>query len=291
MLGDGEISKRATKGPGYASAMVIGLIGCGNMGTALARGWGVPVLCSDPIAAAAQKLAAETGGEAVASNAAVAERADLVVLCHKPFQLQTVADQIGGRAKAVASILAGVLLGELEAAYPDTPVVRLMPNTAVEVRRGVICYDRGRLVDDALAADVVELCGRSGKVVAVPERLIDVAMGLMGVAPAYIALIAEAWADAGIAHGMPAELAMELVAEAIAGSAELLIAHNQDTLAVRRAVTTPGGVTAQGLAALERGGVRPTLRDALDSVIAHVGTLTSGVSGPAVSDQPPSDKR
>lgn len=267
--------------------MVIGLIGCGNMGTALARGWGLPVLCSDPIAAAAQKLAAETGGEAVASNAEVAERADLVVLCHKPYQLEMVAEEIGGAAKAVASILAGVLLSKLEEAYPETPVVRLMPNTAVEVRRGVICYDRGRLVDDALAADLVELLARSGKVVAVPERLIDVAMGLIGVAPAYVALIAEAWADAGIAHGMPAELAVELVAEAIAGSAELLIAHDQDTLAVRRAVTTPGGATAQGLAALERGGVRPTFRDALDSVIAHVGMLTSGGRGPAGLDGPP----
>jgi pyrroline-5-carboxylate reductase len=250
--------------------MVIGVIGCGTMGTALARGLGLPVLCSDAHAESARKLAAETGGQALASNAEVAQRSDLVVLCHKPFQLQTVADQIDGRAKAVASILAGVALSELETAYPDTPVVRLMPNTAVEVRRGVICYACGRLVDDALATEVVELFGRSGKVIAVQERLIDVAMGLIGVAPAYVALIAEAWADAGIAHGMPAEQAAELVGEAIAGSAELLRARNHDTLAVRRAVTTPGGVTAQGLAALERGGVRPALRDALDAVISHL---------------------
>ncbi len=98
----------------------------------------------------------------------------------------------------------------------------------------------------------------------------DVAMGLMGVAPAYVALIAEAWADAGVAHGIPAEQATRLVADAIAGSAELIVARGGDTLAVRRGVTTPGGVTAQGLAALEQAGLRAAFRDALDAVLAHV---------------------
>ncbi|MGB9186067.1 MAG: pyrroline-5-carboxylate reductase dimerization domain-containing protein, partial [Solirubrobacteraceae bacterium] len=230
-----------------------------------------PVLCCDTITELAQTLAVGTGGEALATNAEVAERSDLLVLCHKPLQLDEVAEQVGGRAKAVASILAGVSLAALEAAYPNTPVVRLMPNTAVEVARGVICYARGRLVDDQLAAQVVELFERAGKTVMVEERLIDVAMGLMAVAPAYVALIAEAWTDAGVAHGMRAEQAAELVVEAIAGSAELLLAHDLDMLRVRRAVTTPGGVTAQGLAALERGGLRPAFRDALDAVIARVG--------------------
>ncbi len=252
------------------AAMVIGVIGCGNMGTALARGWGVPVLCSDALRGPAQRLADETGGEALLSNAEVAARADLLVLCHKPYQLQTVADQIGGRATAIASILAGVTLEQLEAAFPDTPVLRLMPNTAVEVRRGVVCYDRGRLVDDILVAEFTELFGRCGTVVEMPERLIDVAMGLMGVAPAYVALIAEAWTDAGIAYGMPPAQAAELVTEALAGSAELLRTRGHDSLAVRRAVTTPGGSTAQGLAALERGGVRSAFRDALDAVMEHM---------------------
>lgn len=250
--------------------MRIGLVGSGNMATALARGWGQPVLCSDVIPAKAEVLAAATGGEAMATNAELAERADLVVLCHKPFQLDEVAGQIGGRGTAVASILAGVPLSALEAAYPDTPVVRLMPNTAVEVGRGVICYARGRLVDDELDGELLELFGRTGAVVPVPEGLIDVAMGLIGVAPAYVALIAEAWIDAGVSRGMPAELASRLVVEAIAGSAELLLARDLDTLEVRRAVTTPGGVTAQGLAALERGGLRPAFREALDAVVAHL---------------------
>ena len=250
--------------------MVIGVVGCGNMGSALARGMGVPVVCSDVDAALAQRLATETGGEAVATNAEVAERADVVLLCHKPYQLQEVADQIAGKAKAVASILGGVPLQSLEDAYPSTPVIRLMPNTPVEIRRGVICAARGSLVDDALASEVEELLGRCGKVFTIEDRLMDVAMGLISVAPAYVALFAEGWIDAGVAHGMPAHLAGPLVAETIAGSGDLLAAKDVDTLAVRRAVTTPGGVTAQGLAALESAGMRAALRDALDAVLRHL---------------------
>jgi pyrroline-5-carboxylate reductase len=250
--------------------MVVGLVGSGNMATALARGWGEPVLCTDVFEERAQALAAATGGEAVASNAELAERADLVMLCHKPHQLDEVAEQIGGGAKAVASILAGVSLSALEAAYPKTPVMRLMPNTAVEVRRGVICYAPGAQMGDPLRTDLLELLARSGRVVAVEEQLMDVAMALISVAPAYVALIAEAWIDAGVAHGVPSEQAAQMVAEAIAGSADLLLANDVDTLATRRAVTTPGGVTAQGLAALERGGIRAAFRDALDAVVGHV---------------------
>lgn len=250
--------------------MLVGVIGCGNMGTALARSWGIPVLCSDAFPELAERLAGETGGEAVATNAELAERADLVVLCHKPFQLQEVARQIAGRPKAIASILAGVSLSDLEAAYPDAPVIRLMPNTAVEVGRGVICYAPGSNLAEPALTDVLELFGRSARLFPVEEKLMDVAMALIAVAPAYVALVAEAWIDAGVARGMPASQAAQLVAEAIAGSAELLLDRNVDTLAVRRAVTTPGGVTAQGLAALEAGGVRTSFRDALDAVLAHL---------------------
>ena len=249
--------------------MVIGLVGSGNMATALARGWGEPVLCTDVVEERAQALAAATGGEALASNAELAGRADVVMLCHKPYQLDEVAGQIGGRAKAIASILAGVTVDALESAYPDTPVIRLMPNTAVEVRRGVICYAPGSRLPEALQSELLELLGRSGRVVPVEDRLIDVAMALISVAPAYVALIAEAWVDAVVARGMPADQASAMIGDAIAGSADLLIANDTDTLRTRRAVTTPGGVTAQGLDALERSGIRAAFRDAVDAVVDH----------------------
>jgi pyrroline-5-carboxylate reductase len=249
--------------------MVVGLVGSGNMATALARGWGEPVLCTDVLKERAQALATATGGEALASNAELAERADVVMLCHKPHQLDEVAGQIGGRAKAIASILAGVTVDALESVYPDTPVIRLMPNTAVEVRRGVICYAPGTRLPEALQSELLELLGRSGRVVPVEDRLIDVAMALISVAPAYVALIAEAWVDAVVARGMPADQASAMIGDAIAGSADLLIANDTDTLRTRRAVTTPGGVTAQGLDALERSGIRAAFRDAVDAVVDH----------------------
>src|SRR5690242_13066249 len=120
--------------------MRIGLIGAGNMASALARGWGEPVLVHDVDPARAEALATVVGGEVAGSNAAVAESADAVVLCHKPAQLAQVSEEIGGRAKVVVSILGGTRLETVESEYPDTPVYRFMPNIPAEVGRGVFCY-------------------------------------------------------------------------------------------------------------------------------------------------------
>src|SRR5918995_1587125 len=116
--------------------MKLGLIGAGNMASALARGIGEPVLVHDVDEAKARALAEELGGEAVGSNAELAERADAVVLCHKPKQLDEVAEQVGGRARAVVSILAATSTERLAAAYPGAPVYRFIPNMPVELRRG-----------------------------------------------------------------------------------------------------------------------------------------------------------
>jgi pyrroline-5-carboxylate reductase len=247
--------------------MKVGLIGAGNMARALARGWGEPVLVADVLADRAAALAAETGGAALDSNAAVAERADLIVLCHKPPQLEAVAESIGGHARAVASILAGTPLRDVRAAYPDTPVFRFIPSVAVEVRKGAVGYAEQEGVDAALEAQVLELFGRLGTVVRLPEGLIDVAMGLLSTSPAFFAVVAEALTDAGIRHGMPHDTAAELVAGAMAGTAALLAEHDHDTLGVRRTVTSPGGVTAAALAALDRSSLRGALHDALDAVL------------------------
>ena len=120
--------------------MNVGLIGCGNMARAMARGWGRPVLCFDPLSERAQALAEEIGGEALSSNAEVAERADLVVLCHKPAQLLDVAHEVAPRATAVASILAATPLTALKHAYPSIPVHRFLPSLPAEVRRGAIVH-------------------------------------------------------------------------------------------------------------------------------------------------------
>ena len=247
--------------------MQVGFIGSGNMASALARGWGEPVLCSDSGSGRARALAQELGGEAL-SNREVAERADLVILAHKPAQLEAVASELAGVPKAVVSILASRTQAELRAAYPDTPVLRLEPNTPAEVGRGVLAFAAPDApVDPELYAAVRERFGRLGEVVEVPERLMGVAGACMGVAPAYWALFVEAWVDAAVRHGMPVATAQALVREGMAGTAELLGRYDGDTLALRRAVTSPGGSTARGLDALERHGVRAALSDAMDDVM------------------------
>jgi pyrroline-5-carboxylate reductase len=238
------------------------------MARAMARGWGDPVLCSDSGSGRAQALAAELGGEAFSDNVAVAERAELVVLCHKPAQFSEVAHEIAGQAKAVASVVGGVSVSALRNAYPGVPVFRLMPNTPVEVRRGVVCYSPAEGVDSGVEAEVVELFERLGTVVRIPERQIAAATAVMGVAPAYHALVAEAQVDAAVRYGLGAPLAGRLVVETMAGTAALLEHRSYDTLAVRREVTSPGGSTARGLAALESGGVRTAFQAAMDGVIA-----------------------
>jgi len=250
--------------------MNVGLIGSGNMARAMARGWGRPVLCADPVASRAQALAEETGGEALASNAEVARRADLVVLCHKPAQLAAVAAEVAPHAKAVASILAATPLAALREAYPGKPVYRFIPSLPVEVRQGAVVQGAapgGDGQDSDTDRAVSELFAELGSLVVLDDALVDVAMGLMSCAPAYVALVAEAQVDAGVRRGIPAAQGAELVVQTLAGTAELLRRRGNDTMAIRREVASPGGLTARGLDALERGGIRAAFSDALDAVL------------------------
>lgn len=239
--------------------MIVGFIGAGNMARALALGLQEPALFCDAGSGRANSLADALGGEALSSAGEVASRAELLVLAHKPAQTESVARDAGA-ATLVLSLLGGVTLERLAAAYPHARIVRAMPNTAVEVRRGVTCVCGVQV--DAVTA----LLERTGSVIEMPESLIDAATAVSGVAPAYVALIAEAWVDAAVGQGIPAALAASLVAESLAGAAALLAARGMDTLAVRREVTSPGGMTARGLRALERAGVRAAFSDAAAAV-------------------------
>jgi pyrroline-5-carboxylate reductase len=248
--------------------MRVGFIGAGNMARALARGLGEPVLCTDSGSGRARALAEELGGEALSSNRELAEAAELVILAHKPAQLDAVAREIAGTAKAVVSLLARTPQADVARAYPGTPIFRAEPNLPVEVRRGVtsIAEPEGH-VDEALLNAVYELFGRVGLVVTLPERLMTVAGGCAGVGPAYWALLVEAQVDAAVRRGIPAAEATKLVTGTMRGTAELLHARDVDTFGLRREVTSPGGTTSRGLAALERGGVRAAFHAALDAVV------------------------
>jgi pyrroline-5-carboxylate reductase len=245
--------------------MRVGLIGAGSMASALARGWGDPVLVTDALPERAESLAGEVGGEAVGSNAELAERADLVVLCHKPPQLDEVAEQVGGRARAIASILAATRVAQLEQAYPGVPVYRFIPNLPAEVRQGVLCYAPGSRAGEGPEDEVLELFGRVGTVVALDEPLIEPAMALMSSGPAFFARMVEAFAEGGARHGLEPQTAVRLSAEAMGGTAALL--RSLDTAAVRERVATPGGVTERGLALMEERDVPEALGAVVDVVV------------------------
>jgi pyrroline-5-carboxylate reductase len=230
------------------------------MAAAMARGWAVDdggpeaMLFTDSGSGRASRLAEEVGGEAVASNADLAARSDLLVLAIKPGVLSAVAGETRGRAGAVMSLLGATSLESVAEAYPGASTFRLMPNVAVEVRRGVLCYAVADGVDPGLEAGVRSLLQSLGRVVDLEDSQFDPATAVMGCSPAYLALAVEAIADAGSIGGLEAGLSRSLVVDTAAGTAELLRRHEPEE--VRRAVASPGGSTEAGLAALEEAGVR-----------------------------------
>jgi len=236
------------------------------MASALARGLGEHALVHDIDAAKAEALAAELGGEAV--SASVAAQADVVVLCHKPAQLAEVAQEIAPEVNAVASILAATTTDQLAEAYPGVPIYRFIPNLPAEVRRGVLCYVPGPGAAEGPEQELLELFGRAGTVIPLrDEPLIEPAMALMSCGPAFMALVAESFADAGAGHGLDREEAVRMVVETMGGTAVYLAEHGYDTEAVKARVATPGGTTEQGLIRLEERGLREVCRDAVDAVV------------------------
>ena len=237
--------------------MIIGFCGSGSMAAAMARGLAGPsrtLLFTDSGSGRAEELAAELGGEAVASNGELAERADLIVLAVKPARLEEAAAELSA-ARVIVSLLGATSLERLEAAFPGADVVRVMPNVGVEVGKGVLC------VTGSAHAGARALLQELGHVVELPDDQFDAATAVMGCAPAYVALAVEAIADAGAADGLDPALARELVVETTAGTAELLRRHLPAT--VRKAVASPGGSTEAGLEALDRKGAREAFEAAV----------------------------
>jgi pyrroline-5-carboxylate reductase len=230
--------------------MIVGFVGSGSMAAAMARGWSDVVesmLFSDSGSGSAVEAAKKVGGEAVASNAELAERADLVVLALKPANLEEAATELQD-ARTVISLLGATSLERLVNLFPNAEVIRVMPNIAVQIGQGVLC------VTGAESPEARALLNRLGKVVDLPDSEFDAATAVMGCAPAYLALAVEAIADAGAADGLEAGLARELVVETTAGTAALLRElHPAD---VRKVVASPGGSTEAGLEALAQAHAR-----------------------------------
>lgn len=237
------------------------------MATALARGLGEPALVYDVQEERAVALAEAVKGEAVDSAQELARRVDVVVLAHKPAHLEEAAEGVAGTARAIASIVAATPLSRLEEVYPGVPVYRFIPNIPVEVGRGVFCYVPGTLAEEGPREELLRLFGRAGAVIQLDEPLLEPATALMSCGPAFLALVAEALADAGSRHGLDPDQALRLVVETMAGSAAYLDANGLDAEELRSRVATPGGLTEKGLRLLEERGLRDALDGAVDLVV------------------------
>jgi pyrroline-5-carboxylate reductase len=237
--------------------MIVGFCGSGNMAAAMARGLRGAVdgmLFTDSGSGRRAELAAELGGEALESNRELAERADVVVLAVKPARLGEVAAELAD-AGVVVSLLGATSLDRLREALPGADLIRAMPNVGVEVRQGVLC------VAGSGHAGARALLERLGHVVDLADEQFDAATAVMGCSPAYLALVAEAIADAGAADGLDPALSRELVVETAVGTAELLRSRGPEAL--RAAVASPGGSTEAGLEALDREGAREAFEAAV----------------------------
>jgi pyrroline-5-carboxylate reductase len=256
-------------------ATKIALIGSGNMALALVRGLvasgrvtAEQVRASDPSEARRALLTKEHGIAVSESNAEIARWANLVVLAVKPQMIEPAIASIAGALApetTVVSIAAGVPLAALEARLPTgARVVRAMPNTAAMALAGATGLSGGThaTADDLSRAR--SLFEAVGSVVVVDESLLDAVTGLAGSGPAYVMLVIEALADGGVKMGLPRDAALLFAAQTVYGSAKLLLETKEHPARLKDMVTSPAGTTITGLAALESGGVRGSLIDAVE---------------------------
>jgi pyrroline-5-carboxylate reductase len=253
----------------------IGLVGAGNMATALARGLLASgavepsgVRASDVDPARLRELAERHRITVHGSNRELVAWADLIVLAIKPQVIDGVladlADSVNG-GTLVVSIAAGVPLPVIEALLPPgTHTVRAMPNTAAMALAGATAVAPGThaSADDLETAKA--LFEAVGRVVVLDEGLLDAVTGLSGSGPAYVMLAIEALADGGVKMGIPREAALTLAAQTVYGSAKHQLETGEHPARLREAVTSPGGTTSAGLHALEAGKLRATLIDAVE---------------------------
>jgi pyrroline-5-carboxylate reductase len=254
----------------------IGLIGAGNMASALARGLlasgqvaPAAVRASDVNAARLRELETAHGVGVSSDNREVVAWADLIVIAVKPQVLDSV---VTGFASAVTpgslvvSIAAGVPLSALEALLPDgTHTVRAMPNTAAMALAGATAIAPGGQASPSDLETARALFEAVGRVVVLDEKLLDAVTGLSGSGPAYVMLIIEALADGGVKMGIPREAALTLAAQTVYGSAKLQLETGEHPAKLKDMVTSPGGTTIAGLHALEEGGLRTTLMTAVEN--------------------------
>lgn len=265
----------------------IGFIGCGAMARALAGGLveaGVPpsrLIASDPFPSARDPFEEAIGAKTTEDNAEVVTASDIVILAVKPDAVAGVLTSLDNsicEKPLWISIAAGVPLAALQSALPTgVRVVRTMPNTPALVRAGATAYYPAASVTEAdleLVEGVLEAAGWCWR--APNEGLLDAVTGLSGSGPAYVFLILEALADAGVREGLPREAAQSLATRTVYGAAKLALETGTHPGVLKDQVTSPGGTTIAGLEQLEAGGVRAALYNAVRAATERSRALRGG---------------
>jgi len=266
----------------------IGFIGCGAMGRALAGGLvsaGIETSVLSGADIAPENRASferELGIQIAEDNAALVAKSDVVVLAVKPGAVAGVLRELPGGADLARplwiSIAAGIPMASLEATLPASArVIRAMPNTPALVGAGATAYCANTAAGDddlAAAAALFAAVGHAWRAPA--ETLLDAVTGLSGSGPAYVFLILEALADAGVRVGLPREAASQLAVQTVYGAARLVLESGQHPAALKDQVTSPGGTTIAGLERLEAGGVRAAIYEAVASATARSRELSAG---------------
>jgi pyrroline-5-carboxylate reductase len=254
----------------------VGFVGAGKMATALARGLvsagftsAAEIVASDVVPAARTQFAQETQARVVDANAEVAAASQIVILAVKPQQMSGVLAELRGKITAqhlVISIAAGIPLKTLLSGLGEsTRVVRVMPNTPCLVGASASGFAIGGAATREDAALVEQLLSAVGVAVAVDEKLLDAVTGLSGSGPAYVYQVIEALSDGGVRVGLPREVATKLAAQTVLGAAKMVLETGQHPGTLKDAVASPGGTTIAGLHALERGGLRAALMNAVEA--------------------------
>ena len=253
----------------------VGFVGGGNMAEALIRGLlDTHLVPADLLAATdvrperTAQLARQFAITAHADNARLVREADVVVLAVKPQVMATVLAEIGPTVTArhlLISIAAGVSTAAIRAALgKDARIIRVMPNTPALVGQGAAAIARGKGIGPEDLATAEEIFGAVGRAVVLDEEQMDAVTGLSGSGPAYVAIVIESLADGGVRMGLDRATAMTLATQTVLGAARLLAETGMHPGALKDMVSSPGGTTIAGIAALEEGGIRTALIQAVE---------------------------
>ncbi|MDH7600543.1 MAG: pyrroline-5-carboxylate reductase [Armatimonadota bacterium] len=260
------------------------VIGAGAMGYAFAEGVIRQGLCepksvtvSDIDASKLSFASTRLGVSTTHDNKEAVKGARVILIAVKPSVVPIVLNEIRDALQSdqlLISIAAGVRLAAIESRLPpQSKVIRAMPNIACKVGRGAIAYARGSVVEEEDVKTARTVLEAVGLCVEVPENLMNAVTGLSGSGPAYVFVLIESLADAGVRLGLPRDTALTLAAQTVLGSAHMVIGTAEHPAKLKDLVASPGGTTIAGLDALEHAGFRSAIIDAVKAAAARADEL------------------